>query len=40
VTPAHITDLACRLIRDDGLSLAVIGPRGRGRDLDRALRLP
>ena len=40
VTPADIQDLAGRLIRDEALSLAVIGPRGRQRDIVRALRLP
>jgi predicted Zn-dependent peptidase len=40
VTPADIQALAERLITDEALSLAVIGPRGRGRDIVRALRLP
>jgi predicted Zn-dependent peptidase len=40
VTPADIQAVAGRLIDDAGLSLAVIGPRGRTRDLERALRLP
>jgi predicted Zn-dependent peptidase len=40
VTPADIQAVAGRLIEDEGLSLAVIGPRGRARDLERALRLP
>jgi len=39
VTPAGIQQLAARLIRDDALCLAVIGPRGVARKAERALRL-
>lgn len=40
VTPEGIRELAGRLIRDDGLCLAVIGPRGIANKAERALRLP
>jgi predicted Zn-dependent peptidase len=40
VTPQKIQDLAGRLMRDDALCLAVVGPRGSGRGLEKALRLP
>jgi predicted Zn-dependent peptidase len=40
VTPTHIQELAGRLVRDEALCLAVIGPRRTGRGLDKALKLP
>jgi hypothetical protein len=40
VTPDTIHRLAGRLMRDDGLCLAVIGPRGAAQKAERALRLP
>ena len=40
VTPDQIQSLAQRLIRDEGLALAVVAPPGHGRHLDRVLRLP
>jgi predicted Zn-dependent peptidase len=40
VTADDVQSLAQRLISDDGLSLAVITPRGTARRLERALRLP
>lgn len=40
VTPQGIQDLAGRLIRDDGLALAVISPEVDAAALERALRLP
>ena len=40
VTPAAVTELAGRLIRDEALSLAVIAPRRSTRGLAAALRLP
>jgi predicted Zn-dependent peptidase len=40
VTTDQIHELAGRLIRDDALCLAVIGPRGSGRGLEKELRLP
>jgi len=39
VTPEDICALAGRLIRDEGLCLAVIAPRGRAKGLERALKL-
>lgn len=40
VTAAQVADLAGRLFRDDGLRLAVVAPAGKGRALDRTLRIP
>jgi predicted Zn-dependent peptidase len=40
VTAQEVQALAGRLIRDEALSLAVIAPRRKGQDLDRAMRLP
>ena len=40
VTPEKIQQLAADLMRDDALCLAVIGPRGSGRGLDKELLLP
>jgi predicted Zn-dependent peptidase len=40
VTAEGIQALAARLIRDDGLRLAVVAPPRRGRRLDSLLRLP
>jgi hypothetical protein len=40
VTSEGIHALARRLIRDDGLRLAVVAPPRRGRRLDSLLRLP
>jgi predicted Zn-dependent peptidase len=40
VTSAGIHALARRLIRDDGLRLAVVAPPRRGRRLESLLRLP
>jgi predicted Zn-dependent peptidase len=40
VTPDKIQQLAGRLVRDDALCLAVIGPKGSQRGLEQALRLP
>lgn len=40
VTPAALTELAGRLIRDEALSLAVIAPKRATRGLAAALRLP
>ena len=40
VTPADIQDLAGRLIRDEALCAAVIGPNLTVRGLERVLRLP
>jgi predicted Zn-dependent peptidase len=39
VTSADVRSLAERLIRDEGLALAVVAPPGHARHLDRALRL-
>ena len=40
VSADDIQSLAGRLIRDEGMCLAVIAPRRKKRDLDRVLRLP
>jgi predicted Zn-dependent peptidase len=40
VTPADIRSLAERLVKDEGLALAVVAPPGHSRHLERALRLP
>src|SRR5215212_6755266 len=40
VTPQMIQQVAAGLIRDDALCLAVIGPKGSGRGLEKELRLP
>jgi predicted Zn-dependent peptidase len=40
VTPEKMQELAGRLVRDEALCLAVIGPRGSGRGLEKELRLP
>jgi len=40
VTSEAVHALACRLIRDEGLRLAVVAPPRRGRRLDSLLRLP
>ena len=40
VTAADIQSLAQRLICDEGMCLAVMAPRRKGRDLDAAMRLP
>jgi predicted Zn-dependent peptidase len=40
VTPAKMHELAGRLMRDDALCLAVIGPKGSGRGLEKELHLP
>jgi predicted Zn-dependent peptidase len=40
VTSAGIHNLAARLVRDDALRLAVVGPPRRGKRLDSLLRLP
>jgi predicted Zn-dependent peptidase len=40
VTPEGIQQLAGRLVQEDALCLAVIGPRGIARKAERALRLP
>ncbi len=40
VTTEDVARLAATLFRDDVLRLAVVAPPGRGRDLDRLLRLP
>jgi predicted Zn-dependent peptidase len=40
VTPEEVRSLAGRLFRDEGLSIAVIGPQSRARGLERALHLP
>ena len=40
VTPDDIAAVAGRLVRDEGLSLAVICPARAGRGLEKALRLP
>lgn len=39
VTPAAVQSLSQRLFRDEALTLALIGPAGRARDLERGLRL-
>ena len=40
VTAADVQALAGRLIRDDAMAAAVVGPTARSRNLDRAVRLP
>jgi predicted Zn-dependent peptidase len=40
VTPTQIQELAGRLVRDEALCLAVIGPRRSSRGLEKALKLP
>ncbi len=40
VTAADVRDLAGRLFRDEALRLAVVAPAGRGKALERTLRLP
>ena len=40
VTPQKIQELAARLVCDEALCLAVIGPKGSGKGLEKGLRLP
>ena len=40
VTAEQVTDLAGRLFHDEGLRLAVVAPAGKGRALERTLRIP
>jgi hypothetical protein len=40
VTAAQILDLSRRLFHDEGLRLAVVAPAGKGRALERTLRIP
>jgi hypothetical protein len=40
VTADDVRALAGRLFREDGLRLAVVAPAGKGRALERTLRLP
>jgi predicted Zn-dependent peptidase len=40
VTPQKIQELAARLLNDDALCLAVIGPKGSSKGLEKALKLP
>ncbi|HYN47818.1 MAG TPA: hypothetical protein VER83_03070, partial [Candidatus Nanopelagicales bacterium] len=40
VTAGQVADLAGRLFHDDGLRLAVVAPAGKGRALERTLRIP
>jgi predicted Zn-dependent peptidase len=40
VTAEDVVALAGRLFRDDGLRLAVVAPGGKGRVLERTLRIP
>ena len=40
VTADQVRDLAGRLFEDDGLRLAVVAPAGKGRALERTLRIP
>ncbi|MDP8904281.1 MAG: insulinase family protein [Chloroflexota bacterium] len=40
VTPERIAELAGRLVNEEALCLAVIGPRGAARRAEQALRLP
>ncbi len=40
VSADEVRDLAGRLFRDDGLRLAVVAPAGKGRALERTLRIP
>ena len=40
VTADEITALAGRLFHDEGLRLAVVAPAGKGRSLERTLRIP
>jgi len=40
VTVEEVADLAGRLFHDEGLRLAVVAPAGKGRALERTLRIP
>ena len=40
VTATQVADLAGRLFFDEGLRLAVVAPAGKGRALERTLRIP
>ncbi|HSW43042.1 MAG TPA: pitrilysin family protein [Patescibacteria group bacterium] len=40
VTAVQVVELAGRLFRDEGLRLAVVAPAGKGRALERTLRMP